>query len=369
MGRSTPRWTALAIGLVLGASLVATTPAPVAAAPDDSDTLVFIPVDHPMWGFVRNGAIEEHEHVRLREHHLAGDFSAAPGTGVFLYASGTAPDGIVHIRPVAGGGVTTRFVPRTVTGSYTPVVGDFDGNAVDDVLWYAVGTAPDSIWLFAPDGSYTSVPIRVDGSYTPIAIEANGDGYDDVLWYGFGSDPDSMWLFGAGASRTKKSVRINGRYQTFTGHFRDVAEGSPQEQLVFHDVLGPDSMWTFDTDADHTSRPLPDVGFAEPVVGSFLPGGRDAIFWYRQGPASETIVTFDAQGAPTVRTAASVTGEHVPVVGDLDGDGLEDIAWTLSGRAFVWRLGNGGASYTQTYIDTGITGSVATVARTDPADL
>ena len=35
-----------------------------------------------------------------------------------------------------------------------PLAGDFDGNGVDDILWYATGPAPDSVWYFQRDRSY-----------------------------------------------------------------------------------------------------------------------------------------------------------------------------------------------------------------------
>ena len=46
----------------------------------------------------------------------------------------------------------------TVNGSYRPIVADVAGDDYADILWYAPGTAPDSLWVstntpgtFAPE--------------------------------------------------------------------------------------------------------------------------------------------------------------------------------------------------------------------------
>jgi hypothetical protein len=364
------RATALLAGLALATMELVAPATPAVAAPADSDTLVFVDYRHDTWTLVRNGVTSPASALAVYGDVLAGDFSAAPGTDLFVYNAEGAPDGVLHVEP-DGTGVTTSFTPKTVRGHYRPLAGDFDGDGLDDILWYAWGTAPDSIWLFRPDGSHRSVPVTVNGGYVPFVVEATGDGHDDVFWYGLGSAPDSLWIFGAGAGHVSRPMRVDGTYyQPMVGHFRDAPEGSSQEEILWYKRDGTSWVWTFTADGGHTSRSLPGVSNATPVIGDLRGTGRDDIFWYRIGPAPDELTTFEADGLPTRSPAPAVRGAYHPVVGDLDGDGREDIAWTTQGRATVWSLDDTGTGYTQTQVATEATGwQGAVVARTYPADL
>jgi hypothetical protein len=326
---------------------------------------VFVPFNGQTLRAYRNGNVSTTA-VVTTDIAVEGDFSATSGTEVLLYNPGPEPDRIVRVIPsTTTVGTTVRNV--NVNGTFLPLVGDFDGNAIDDIFWYAPGSAADSMWLFAPDGSYTSKAFSVSGAYEPIVIEANGDGHDDILWYAPGPSPDSFWLFGAGASRTTKSVSINGSYRLVTGYFGDAAEGSPQKRLLFFNPSGPDSVWTFDTSADHTSMSLPNIdGGYRPIVGQFVAGG-DNIFWYRPGPGGEAFWTFSEDGSLNQLEPLNVGGTYDPVVLDVDGNGHQDIAWVTGGRATFWKFTDGG--YSQSTYDSGLPNTFPAVGYTDPFDL
>jgi hypothetical protein len=364
--------TAVLAALVLAAAavaLVARTPA--GAAPTDSDTLVFVPSLGNTFGVVRNGVVTYSTHFDEDRfgHAFEGDFTSAPGTDLFVYGYRENPDGIVSITP-SGTTVTTSLIPKTVFGDYGPVVGDFDGNGLDDIIWYQAGPwGRDSLWLFDGDGTHTNLPITITHSYEPTVFDANGDGYDDVLWYAPGPAADHLWLFGPGAVPTSKPVTINGHYEVIAGRFGDQPEGSPQDRLVFYDNGGYDSIWTFDTEGDHTTAPLPPIDDVyEPVAGRFTGTTRDAIYWYRPGHDAEQLWTFTAGGAVEDVVAPQIFGTYLPVVGDYDGNGYQDIAWTSptrSGTATIWRFYSGG--HAQSFVDTGLTRSDAHVGHTDPS--
>jgi hypothetical protein len=355
---STRRKLAAAIaGLAVTASGLAASPSPVAAAPEDSDTLVFVPWACCDTAFVRNGTVSSAEYVPALDAVLEGDFSAAPGTDVFLHTYGGGPDGIIHVTPT-GTGATSSFRPEVVNGYYPQAfVGDFDGNGLDDIFWYGSGpAAPDSIWLFQPDGSHETVWLSVTGFYLPFVLDSNGDGHDDVVWYGYGSDPDSMWLFGPDAGHTKRSVQVNGRYQPLVGHFGGVPDDGDQEQVIWYDNIGPDFVWTF-TATGRTSRTLPNEDDAQPIVGdiagNIASNDRDAVYWYRPGAATDAATVFGDGGGPIQVDVPQVRGTYLPVVGDFDGDGHDDIAWTRSGVAIIWHADPTILTYRQTAVDTG----------------
>lgn len=361
------RGAAVLAGLALGAATLAAGATPAATAPADSDTLVFVPERGGTVATVRNGVTTtatywgEESFARAYE----GDFTSAPGTDVFVYRPGPEPDGIVTVTP-DGDGVTTALIPKTVNGSYGPLIGDFDGNGVDDVLWYQASTAGDSLWLFEEDGSHRNVPLTVNNAYLPTVIDANGDGHDDVLWYGWGKAHDHLWLFGAGGSHTSRVLRIDGKYQIVAGRFGDRPAGSPQERLVFHSDPGYDSIWTFDADAGHTSAPLPpiDGGFT-PVVGRFTDPGRDAITWF-QSAAADRLWSFTAAGTVVEVPSPQIDGLRDPVVADVDGNGYQDIAWHHQGQATVWRFD--GTGHAEATVDSGLRDTILAAGHTDPAD-
>lgn len=74
---------------------------------------------------------------------VVGHFDGHPADDVYLVRPGIGPEDLFlgddqrHPTPVA---------TRQVTGTYTPIPGDYDGDGADDVHWYAQGTASDFIW-------------------------------------------------------------------------------------------------------------------------------------------------------------------------------------------------------------------------------
>ncbi len=67
----------------------------------------------------------------------------------------------------------------------------------------------------------------------------------------------------------------------------------------------------------------------------YAPGSAQDYFWVERGNATELILTppFDHESTPI-----SVNGTYVPLVGDWDGDGCDDIFWYAPGAAqdYVW---------------------------------
>jgi hypothetical protein len=350
--------------LVLGASLAAPSPTPAGAGgPPPSATIVLVPYEGTTTAFVHDGATTTAPYIPVTDGIVEGNFSAVPGSDVLVFGQGGAPDGIVHVTPTDTG-VTTSFRAETINSSYVPLVGDFDGNGIDDVFWYGAGNRPDSIWFFQPDGSHEIVNLNVWGHYRPFALDADGNGQDDVFWYAPGTAADSLWLFGVDANVTKRSVTVNGSYDPHVGQFQEVASDHPQDQIVWHDPSGPDSLWSFTPSAGHTSHSLPNIdGLASPIVGHFLSGFQDSIFWYTPGSTNEYVMNFDPETGPFMVSGPSVDGLYTPVVGDFNGNGFEDIAWTSGGRLDIWQLGNLGTVRTQTWISTPYDATVPAVAR------
>lgn len=82
-----------------------------------------------------------------------------------------------------GGSALTWQVYRqpSVGGYYQPVVGDFDGNGYDDIVWYGFGSEPDHLWEYSSFTAVTSSPLAVNGNYLPMAGDFTGDGRRHLL--------------------------------------------------------------------------------------------------------------------------------------------------------------------------------------------
>lgn len=117
---------------------------------------------------------------------VVGDFDGDGGDDIVWYAPGPAPD---LLSRSAG---PQRQVPAS--GFFRPAVGDFDGDDHDDIIWHAPGPAKDAIWWGRDNGGFTSSTVSVSGSYRPLAVDANGDGRDDIVWQSGGrSAPSHLW--------------------------------------------------------------------------------------------------------------------------------------------------------------------------------
>src|SRR3546814_5398204 len=78
-----------------------------------------------------------------------------------------------HTRCALVTGVQTCALPicshasteARVNGTYAPVAGDFDGNGLDDILWYAPGPAQDVVWAHWPDRTRSDALVTINGRY------------------------------------------------------------------------------------------------------------------------------------------------------------------------------------------------------------
>ncbi len=291
---------------------------------------------------------------------LSGRFSAASGADILFFGYDSYPDHIVHVAK-AGTGATASARAITIGGRYTPFVGDFDGNGIDDVFWYNGRPNADFIWFFHPDGSYTSRRTDVNGAFQPVVVDTDGNGVDDIIWYGYLGARDYIWRFTPGGGHTSEPIAIGGHFDGIVGHFGNRPAGEPQQQVVWYDHLGNDYAWTFDRQGGHTSRRLPAIDRRRvPKVGHFL-NHQDAIFLFvlGGGPAN-TMLGFDDAGVATQYAApALVINNGPPTVGDFDGDGYDDLAAQVLGGTRIWYFKGYRHTHTSTLLS-GLDGGAST---------
>ena len=62
------------------------------------------------------------------------------------------------------------------------------------MVWYAPGPGVDEIWSFAPGGAHTTTTLQVSGSYDVVVGDYDGDGREDLLWSGSALSRSYLWL-------------------------------------------------------------------------------------------------------------------------------------------------------------------------------
>jgi hypothetical protein len=277
-----------------------------------------------------------------------------------------------------------------VPGPGFPVPGDFDGDGDDDV-YFAV---PNGGALWMSDGSgarFVKTSEPSNGTHRVVAGDFDGDGIDDLFFYGGGNRPDKLWDFDAtGAHQVVAATAGMGGSRTYplVGDF-DV---NRRDDLVFVSPSGPDTMRRFtaagytdsvlnlpagftvragDFDGDWQAdlflyRSLRDFGEFEAwqtkangtsftrhtyrlqpaqfqmVVGDISGDFRSDIVFYQPGGAIDVLWRGQGQTAPLfVRetTDLRITGSYLPVAGDWNGDGTDDLLMYGPGGApdKVWR--------------------------------
>lgn len=76
-----------------------------------------------------------------------------------------------------------------MSGTYSPVIGDFDGNGATDIVWNANGTGVnsiknDSLWLGRSLArNFNQTTFAILGDVIPLAGDFDGSGTDDMFLY------------------------------------------------------------------------------------------------------------------------------------------------------------------------------------------
>jgi hypothetical protein len=187
---------------------------------------------------------------------------------VLLYAAGSAADYLWTDLSTTGAFTRTQQ-QVTVNGSYIPVTGDFDRDGCSDILWYAPGSAPDTVWWGAPTGFTPGPRVSVAGTYVPVPGYYGGAA-DGVFWY----DPDGterLWLGTGNRSAPFRSVATR---QVAGSTYRPVTfgnAGSAAGELLFHAPgSAADAVWRFHQTVNGF---VVDQSTRVTLNGSYLPGG------------------------------------------------------------------------------------------------
>jgi hypothetical protein len=251
---------------------------------------------------------------------IVGQFNGGTQTDhkddVFWYAAGGAPDAIWNFRDNG----TIVKTPVEVNGSYVPIKGAFSNDRATDIVWYGPGGGTDSWWDFNANGTITKKPLTINGSYIPrvgrFCGSPNGDASQDILWYAPGTGRDSVWDWNDDGGIQKRSFHVDGTYTPITGSF---SNDEFDDILWYSPGRGQDIMWDINSATlAHTQRTLAIDGTYTPITGTLFWDGSDRtdILWFGPGSAFDQIWDFAQSGSYTSRPI-TVSGNRTPVLAGL----------------------------------------------------
>jgi hypothetical protein len=286
-----------------------------------------------------------------------------------FYDYSGADTGLWLFNGVGGGKVTNKLAWRSGPGNWEansakPVSGDFTGDGkLDIAAFYDYGGNTTGLFLF--DDVRGSVSVRkvwqtgaghwALSSSIPLAGDFNGDGKDDIaVFYDYGGGHTRIFLFDRVA--TPDSTPYNhvtwdsgpgnwepGRTKPVAGDFNadgrdDIAAyydygGNTTALFHFDNIRGPVSVnKVWQTGAGHWA-----LSSSIPLAGDFDGDGKDDIaVFYDYGGGHTRIFLFDRVASPGSTPFDRVTWESGPgtwhpgwtrpVAGDFNGDGKADLA-------------------------------------------
>lgn len=259
---------------------------------------------------------------------VAGDFNGDGVDDIIWYAPGPTQDYLWQ------GTVYGHFVGRPVNvggANYVPVAGDFDGNGTDDVLWYKPGGAgrDDILWRGKRNGTFAGSSVAVTGTFRPTAGDFDGDGREDVFWYGDGEAADFVW-YGTRTGFTSKAFnQAEAGLVPLAANF----DGDQRDDVFFYGADGiADSLWYGNIARTFVKTTTTVGGSYLPVAGRFNRGRRADMLWYGPGEAND-VLYLGAPGRTFEGRSATIDEVFVPFAGDFNGNGVEDVFWYGPGGA------------------------------------
>ncbi|HEX7133451.1 MAG TPA: hypothetical protein VF228_12810 [Iamia sp.] len=233
----------------------------------------------------------------------------------------------------------------------TPVIGAFDAELGDDIIWYTPGAGGDAFWSSNQDGTWTASALSVSGTYTPYVGSFGGhdDGLD-VLWYST-TGASQLWDF-----QDPEGGLVKTPLPTVTGTgtilIGDFTTDGATDIVRYRPGAPVEQWWDFDhpeegTGPDLTTRTFSVGGTYTPIVGAFhtdtISGDYGAdILWYAPGSTADSLWDFDPHATFT-KTALAINGTFTPIVAQWVADAAADILWYAPGAAAdsLWDFNEG----------------------------
>ncbi|WP_326563965.1 N-acetylmuramoyl-L-alanine amidase [Micromonospora peucetia] len=251
--------------------------------------------------------------------YLAGsptDFTGDGRDDVIAFTQGSLND--VYVSTSTGAsfaGTSVKWNDFFGLNGETLLTGDFNGDNRDDIIAFTHGTLADVYVSLSTGTNFTPSTKWHDwfapGTEIAAVGDVNGDGKDDIITFTHDNAADVYVALSTGTSFTGTAVKWH-EYFSITGEY--------------------------------------------PALGDVNGDGRDDIITFTQGPAtaSDVIValsTGSSFGAPQKWHDLFAVGTEQPRVGDINGDGKDDIVtFTCDTNADVYAAVSTGTSFAGTTV-------------------
>lgn len=226
---------------------------------------------------------------------------------------------------------------QTMIGDHEPLVGDFDGDGTDDIVWFGAGAECDAVWWGRTDGTFSDPDETIGFTFVPaldlpddgqaVVGDFDGDGADD-LWVTSTPVPGPYRMLSTGGSRTFATTELDGLSAELTSLAGDL-DGDGQDDLV---LVWSEGGYVIVGHGGASPTAFEDLGYAAIPVGTTATladvdgDGREDLVGV--APGGGVIGYGQARPAPAVldlQEVAALAGTGDPVALDADGDGVDDV--------------------------------------------
>jgi hypothetical protein len=240
------------------------------------------------------------------------------GVPDFLVSSPSAGHGQVHL--VSGATRTVRTIANPGTGNWATAIlistGDMDQDGVPDVVLDANGN------LAAYSGATRTLIWQTAGLDIRKAVDVgdlDSDGRSDLAVVVFNNGNEYLWTL-RGSNGTQLAAmanQLNGNVQSFV-NLGDV-DGDGRSEVAYGNS---NSIWIYHASPPSLMRTIQTQQCRRMLAANVAGDGRNELLV----TDSAIVQAFSATTGSLVRSYGNVFDGHFAVIGDLDGDGVPDLA-------------------------------------------
>lgn len=212
-----------------------------------------------------------------------GDLAGSPSVEDVLFVLPGEGEGDWGLEAGNSSFVTHESI-QGVDGFFDAAVGDFDPSGAvlgDQILWYSESTT--GWWMTSRNGeglqdvAFNPCALPIGGPIDPLVGNFDADDTDEILWYLPDEDLLLLWLAVEDCAADQIAFALEGRPLPHAGDF----DGDGRLDVLWDRPGANDELWRFVDPASPVVEPMTLPGDTVPVVGDFDGDGCSDVLWYR----------------------------------------------------------------------------------------